>query len=60
MQEDPLATFRDFSSRKAYSTFDPYNNESQFASLVYEDEVRLRASLVIEVQTNALQDIIDN
>lgn len=50
MQEDPSGSFKNFSNRKAYATYDPYNEESSYASLRYEDEVRLRASIVVEVQ----------
>lgn len=50
MREDPNGISRDFKTRKAVVTYDPYNNESDYAALRYEDETKLRASMVISVQ----------
>ena len=46
-----------FGQRKAYTFYDPYNWESQYASIRYEDEVKLRASIVIDVQKSSLDQI---
>jgi len=43
--------------RKAYATYDPYNYESQYAALRYEDEIRMRASIVIDVQKTVLKEL---
>jgi len=56
-QEDPSGSFMNFGQRKAYTTYDPYNWESQYASIRYEDEVKLRASIVIDVQKSSLDQI---
>jgi hypothetical protein len=49
MREDPHGISRDFTTRKAVATYDPYNEESQYAALRYEDETKLRASMIIDV-----------
>jgi hypothetical protein len=38
-------------------TYDPYSEEGHYASLKYEDEIRLRASLVCDVHRKALLEI---
>ena len=57
MLDDPSGMYKEYSKRKAYQNFDPYSEESQFASLRYEDEIRLRASIVIDVQIQSLQEL---
>jgi hypothetical protein len=54
MLDDPSGMYKEYSKRKAYQNFDPYSEESQFASLRYEDEIRLRASIVIDIQIQSL------
>jgi hypothetical protein len=49
MRDDPTGGFRDFKTRKSYVTHDPYNEESDFSHLRYEDEQKLRASIIISV-----------
>ena len=46
---DPSGSTRDFSKRKSFAYYDPYNpdNSGAFAHLKYEDSARLRASLVV-------------
>jgi hypothetical protein len=58
MAQDPSGSFRDFSSRKAYAFYDPYSEESQFSYLKYEDEVRMRASVVVDVQLKSLESLV--
>lgn len=55
--DDPEGSFMNYSQRKAYATYDPYHWESQYASIRYEDEVKLRASIVIDVQKAALDQV---
>lgn len=38
-------------------SYDPYSEENQYASLKFEDEIRLRASLVCHVHSNAIYEI---
>ncbi len=49
MKEDPSGSLRDFGTRKYTVSYDPYNEESDFSHLRFEDEVKLRASLVLSV-----------
>ena len=53
---DPNGATRDFTKRKAFNYYDPYNPDEsrQFAGLKYEDEIKLRASLVIDVHKKDL------
>lgn len=46
---DPAGQTRDFSKRKSFVYYDPYNPDksASFAHLKYEDEARLRASLIV-------------
>ena len=48
MNDDPTISAKDYSLRKSHSSFNPYSEIGHFASLRYEDEARLRASMVIE------------
>ena len=50
MDKDPKGTFRNFGQRKAWSSYDPYSTEGHFEHLRYEDEIHLRASIVIDEQ----------
>jgi len=59
LNNDPTGSSRDFNTRKAASFFDPYNEEVEFAALKFEDEVRMRASLVIDVKLGELSDLRD-
>lgn len=58
-EADPAGQTRDFSKRKSFVYYDPYNpdNSASFAHLRYEDEARLRASLVIQNHKEAIKDI---
>lgn len=58
MRDDPSGSLRDFGTRKSTVSYDPYNEESDFTHLRYEDEVKLRASLVLNVQKRVLSDIV--
>lgn len=58
MKEDPSGSLRDFGIRKFSVSYDPYNEESDFSHLRYEDEVKLRASLVLNVQKQAISDLV--
>lgn len=51
---DPSGTTRDFSKRKSFVYYDPYNPErsTAFAHLEYEGEERNRASLIVEMHTH--------
>jgi hypothetical protein len=57
LDEDQAGSFRDFGQRKAYTAYDPYNWQAQYASLRYEDEQKHRASVVVKMQTEALSEI---
>lgn len=54
MNEDTEGKFKNFGQRKSYAAYDPYNPASQFENLKYEDEMKLRASLVVDVQKKAM------
>ena len=56
-ENDPTGSVRDFSRRKAISFEDPYNEETHFAHLKYEDEIRMRASLVVDVKKTELEEL---
>ena len=47
---DPSGQTRDFSKRKSFVYYDPYNPDrsASFAHLKYEDEAKLRASLIVQ------------
>ena len=57
MNRDPEGNFKNFGARKSYSSYDVYSMESQYASLRYEDSVKLRASIVIDQQRTVLREI---
>ena len=46
---DPSGSVRDFSKRKSFVYYDPYNPDksNSFAHLKYEDSAKLRASLIV-------------
>ena len=46
---DPNGLSRDFSKRKSFVYYDPYNPDksSSFAHLRYEDSAKMRASLIV-------------
>jgi len=46
---DPNGLSRDFSKRKSFAYYDPYNPDvsATFASLRYEDSAKMRASLIV-------------
>ena len=56
---DPAGATRDFSVRKSFVYYDPYNPEvsSSFAHLKFEDDAKLRASLVVQQHIETLDDI---
>ena len=56
---DPQGTTRDFSKRKAFAYYDPYNPDktSSFAHLRYEDDAKMRASLIVRQHLESLQEI---
>ena len=60
-QIDPSGDSRDYTKRKSFLLYDPYNPESSsaFASLRYEDSDKLRASLVIQQHIEALTEITE-
>ena len=47
---DPNGLSRDFTRRKSFVYYDPYNPDksASFAHLRYEDSERLRASLIVK------------
>ncbi len=53
---DPSGSFKDFSKRKSFVYYDPYNPDksSSFAHLRYEDEAKLRASLIVQYHIESL------
>lgn len=57
LERDPDGSFKDFGQRKSITAYDPYNFEAQYASIKYEDEVRMRASIVIDMQKSALDEL---
>jgi len=59
LQNDPTGSSREFHTRKSASFFDPYNEELEFAALKFEDEVRMRASLVVDAKLLQLNDLKD-
>ena len=58
LEQDPSGSFRDFGTRKAYAFYDPYGEESQFSYLKYEDEIRMRASVVVDAQRKSLDSLV--
>jgi len=56
---DPNGSARDFSKRKSFVYYDPYNPDksSSFAHLRYEDEAKLRASLIVQQHVESLEDL---
>ena len=56
---DPAGQTRDFAKRKSFTYYDPYNpdNSAAFAHLRYEDDSRLRASLIVQNHREALDEI---
>ena len=56
---DPSGSTRDFKKRKSFVYYDPYNPDrsASFAHLRYEDEAKMRASLVVQQYADSLQDI---
>ena len=50
MREDPDSLSKDYSIRKASASYDPYNEEAYFYALMYEDDMKLKASMVIDFQ----------
>ena len=57
LDDDQTGSFRDFGQRKAYTAYDPYNWQAHYASLRYEDEQKHRASVVVQMQSEALDEI---
>jgi hypothetical protein len=59
-QVDPQFESGDFRKKKTFNFYDPYTSqESQFVSLRFEDEMRLRASIVVDVHQNSISDLDD-
>lgn len=59
-QVDPQFESADFSKKKTFNFYDPYTEQdSQFASLRFEDEMRLRASIVVDVHKDNIKDLDD-
>lgn len=56
-EADPEGRYKNFGERKAFSAYDPYNHTNFFSHLRYEDEIKLRASIVIDEQMRALTDL---
>ena len=55
-QIDPSGESRDFSKRKKFNYYDPYNptDETEFAHLKYEDEAKFRASVIVDIHKQNL------
>ena len=53
---DPSGASQDFTQRKSFSYYDPYNPEdgTEFASLRFEDEAKFRASVIIDLHKESL------
>ena len=56
---DPNGNSRDFSKRKSFVYYDPYNPDksASFAHLRYEDTAKMRASLIVQQHFEALDEI---
>ena len=56
-QIDPSGESRDFSKRKKFNYYDPYNptDETEFAHLKYEDEAKFRASVIVDIHKQNLE-----
>ena len=56
-QIDPSGESRDFSKRKKFNYYDPYNptDETEFAHLKYEDEAKFRASVIVDLHKQNLE-----
>lgn len=56
---DPSGSSRDYSKRKSFVYYDPYNPDksTSFAHLRYEDDEKMRASLIIQSHHESLADI---
>lgn len=52
--DDPQGTYMDYTHRKSYATYDPYDDQVYFAALKYEDQAKNRASLIVNAQSAAL------
>jgi hypothetical protein len=57
MRDDPDGISKNYSQRKAVASYDPYNEESQYAAIRYEDENKLRASMILQSYKTALKPI---
>ena len=56
---DPSGSSRDFSKRKSFTYYDPYNPDrsASFAHLKYEDSAKMRASLIVQQHRESLGEI---
>jgi hypothetical protein len=56
---DPSGSSRDFSKRKSFVYYDPYNPDrsASFAHLRYEDSAKMRASLIVQQHRESLNEI---
>lgn len=61
-QVDPTNSAADFSKKKTFNFYDPYNGleENAFAALRFDDEARLRASIVVDVHGDNLTELKNN
>lgn len=61
-QVDPTNSAGDFSKKKTFNFYDPYNgeNDNHFAALRFEDQARLRASIVVDVHGQNLTELKAN
>ena len=58
-QVDPNGESKDFSKRKKFNYYDPYNpnDETEFAHLKYEDEAKFRASVIVDLHKQSLDQL---
>ena len=58
-QVDPSGETRDFTKRKKFNYYDPYNptDETEFAHLKYEDEAKFRASIIVDIHKQNLDQL---
>lgn len=63
-QVDPSNASGDFRQKKTFNYYDPYNSNNtvgahplQFANIKFEDDIKGRASITVDVHTNSLEEL---
>jgi hypothetical protein len=57
LEKDPEGHSKNFGMRKSYTAHNPYQADTVFSSLQYEDSVRMRASIVIDQQKSVVTEM---